>query len=122
METPVASVLQYALWPGLTLAMLALWVAAILDIDRHRRMGSSTSARLTCMACCVSVAAVAAIAWGSALFAAPWAEAVSSPETAAVRTGELADEGTAPTAIFSFGLERASYPASGLAEKGAKDR
>ena len=122
MEALVASVLQYALWPVMTLAMLALWVAAILDIDRHRRMGSSTSARLACMACCASVAAVAAIAWGSALFATPWAEAVSSTETAAAWPDKLEDEGTAPTAIFSFGLERAAYPSSGLAEDGAKDR
>ena len=74
------------------------------------------------MACCASVAAIAAIAWGSVLFATQRAEAVSSTETAAVRSGELENEGTAPTAIFSFGLERASYPSSGLAEDGAKGR
>ena len=122
MEMLVASVLHYALWPGLTLAMLALWIAAILDIDRHRRMGASTSARLACMACCVSVAAIAAIAWGSVLFATQWAEAVSNTEPTAGWTDTFEDEGSAPTAIFSFGLERASYPASGLAEEGAKDR
>lgn len=105
MGSLAASVLHYLLWPGLTLAMLALWAAALLDIDRHRRMGTSTGARLACMACCVSFAAVAAIASGSALFADRWAVS----ENTALRS-EM-NEGTAPAAIFSFGLERASYSA-----------
>ena len=107
METSFASALQYALWPGLTLAMLALWVAAVLDIDRHRRRGSSTNARLACMACCVSVALIAAVAWSGALFAPGWAEAISSTEPGAIQDARLEEDGAPPTSIFSFGLERA---------------
>lgn len=109
METLAASVLPYVLWPGLMLAMVALWIAAMLDVDRHRRMGSSTSARLACMACCISVVAIAAIAWGGAISAPQWADAVSSPKHTAVRADAPEDDGSSPAAIFSFGLERASY-------------
>jgi hypothetical protein len=81
----VTSVLQYALWPSLAFAILALWTLGILDIDRHRRRGTSTNARLLCMAGCVSLVAIFAIAGTGAVFAP----------------------------IVSFGLENASYAPSG---------
>jgi purine-cytosine permease-like protein len=77
MEELAVSVLSYGLWPSLTLAIVALWVAAALDITRHTRRGTSTNARLVCMTTLVSVVAVIAVAGISAVFAAQWTEAVS---------------------------------------------
>jgi hypothetical protein len=113
----VTSVLQYALWPSLTFAMLALWTFGILDIDRHRRRGTSTNAGLLCMAGCISLVAIFAIAGTGAVFADPWAEAVATAgpngrepngrEPNGREAGEL--RSPARTPIFSFGLENASY-------------
>ena len=77
MEELATSVLSYALWPLLTFAIIALWVAAILDITRHRRRGTSTNAGLLYMTTLISVVAVIAVAGISAIFAAQWTEAVS---------------------------------------------
>ena len=107
MGTLVTLVLQYALWPSLAFAVLALWIFGILDIDRHRRRGTSTSAGLLGMAGCVSLVAIFAIAGVGAVFADPWAEAVA---TAAPDEGESGGpRSPARTHIFSFGLENASY-------------
>jgi hypothetical protein len=100
-------VLQYALWPSLAFAVLALWIFGILDIDRHRRRGTATSAGLLCMAGCVSLFAIFAVASIGAVFADPWAEAVATAASDERETGEL--RGPARTHIFSFGLENASY-------------
>jgi hypothetical protein len=107
----VTSILQYALWPSLTLAMLALWTFGVLDIDRHRRRGTSTRAVLLCMAGCVSLVAIFAITGIGVVFADPWAETVA---TAGPNRGK-ADEFRGPVRapVFSFGLENAYYaPAS----------
>ena len=103
----MTSVLQYALWPSLAFVMLALWTLGILDIDRHRRRGTSTSAGLLCMAGCISLVAIFAIAGTGAVFADPWAEAVATADPDGQEAGEL--RGPARTSIFSFGLENASY-------------
>jgi hypothetical protein len=108
-EAPATSVLAYALWPLLTFAIVALWLAAILDITRHRRRGTFTSARLLGMATLVSFVAVIAIAGISAVFAARWAETVSRASFARIQANTLQDEGSARAYIFSFGLENASY-------------
>ncbi len=100
-------VLQYALWPSLAFAVLALWTLGILDIDRHRRRGTFTSAGLLCMAGCVSLVAILAIAGTGAVFADPWAEAVATSRPDVQEAGE--PRGPARTPIFSFGLESASY-------------
>jgi hypothetical protein len=111
----VTSVLQYALWPTLSFAMLALWILGILDIDRHRRRGTSTNAGLLCMAGCVSLVAIFAIAGTGAVFADPWAEAIATTGPDGREAGEL--QSPARTPIFSFGLEHASYaPASPTGE------
>ena len=112
----MTSVLQYALWPSLTFAMLALWTFGILDIDRHRRRGTSTNAGLLCMAGCISLVAIFAIAGTGAVFADPWAEAVATAgpngrEPNGREAGEL--RSPARTPIFSFGLENASYAPAG---------
>jgi hypothetical protein len=103
------SVLPYILWPLLTLAMVALWIAAIVDIIGHWRSGTFTSARLLCMAAAVSVAAVIAVAGICAVFAGQRYEAES-------RKGFEADEqwGTVPghTYLFSFGLDNISNATS----------
>ncbi len=107
----MTSVLQYALWPSLTFAMLALWTFGILDIDRHRRRGTSTSAGLLCMAGCVSLVAIFAIAGIGAVFADPWAETVATAGPDEREAGEFWDP--APTPTFSFGLENATYAPAG---------
>lgn len=99
--------MQYALWPSLTFAMLALWAFGILDIDRHRRRGTSTNAGLLCMAGCVSFVAIFAIAVIGVVFADPWAETVAVAETDRREAYEF--RAPARTPIFSFGLESASY-------------
>jgi hypothetical protein len=109
MEELAISVLSYALWPLLTFAIIALWVAAILDITRHRRRGTSTNAGLLYMTTLISVVAVIAVAGISAIFAAQWTEAVSGARSGEIQANKLEDEGSARAYIFSFGLENASY-------------
>jgi predicted PurR-regulated permease PerM len=109
MEGVATAVLSYALWPVLTLAIIALWVAAILDITHHRRKGTSTNAGLLFMTTLVSVVAVIAVAGLSAVLAAQWTEAVSRASLGEVQSNKLKGEGSARTYIFSFGLENASY-------------
>ncbi len=113
----MTSILQYALWPSLTFAMLTLWTLGVLDIDRHRRRGTSTSAGLLCMAGCVSLVAIFAIAGTGAVFADPWAEAVETAGAGGREAGEL--RSPARTPVFSFGLENAYYaPADSTGEDG----
>jgi len=113
MGVPVTSVLQYALWPLLVLALAGLWFAATVDIARRRRGGGFTDAKLLGMAAAVSAVAVIALAGAGATLAGGWADAVSaSPDEA--RTVEGVP--TARSYIFSFGLERA-FPATTGAEQ-----
>ena len=109
MEGVTTAVLSYALWPVLTLAIIALWVVAITDITRHRRKGTSTNAGLLIMTTLVSVVAVIAVAGLSAVFAAQWTDAVSRASPSEIQATKLRGEGSARTYIFSFGLENASY-------------
>jgi hypothetical protein len=119
---PVASVLAYVLWPSLTLAIIILWVAAMLDITRHRRRGTFTSAGLLGMAILISVVAVVAVTGISAVLAAGWIDATSRASFAGIQAGKL--EGSARAYIFSFGLENASYgsPADSPGKKESQDR
>lgn len=107
----MTSVLQYALWPSLTFAMLILWAFGMLDIDRHRRRRTSTGAGLLCMAGCVSVVTIVAVAGVGAVFADPWTETISKDGPNGLRAGEPGGPARAP--IFSFGLENASYAPAG---------
>jgi hypothetical protein len=109
MYAEAASVLAFILWPSLTLAIVILWLAAILDITRHRRRGAFTSAGLLGMALLVSVVAVMAVTGISAVLAARWIEATSRASFAGIQVGKLEDAGSARAYIFSFGLENASY-------------
>src|ERR687892_2787079 len=101
------SILEYALWPLLTFTIVALWLAAVVDISRHRRRGTFTGAGLLGMAMLVSIVAVIACAGSSAVLATRWVEAVSRAGFAGIQAGELEDEGSARAFIFSFGLENA---------------
>jgi hypothetical protein len=123
-EELAASVLSYGLWPLLTLAIVALWVVATLDITRHRRRGTSTNARLLCMTTLVSVVAVIAIAGISAVFAAQWTEALSGERSGEIQANKLNDEGPARAYIFSFGLENATYvsPVNSTGAKKSQNR
>ena len=120
--SPATSVLAYALWPSLTLAIIILWLAAMLDITRHRRRGTYTSAGLLGMAILVSVVALIAVTGISAVLAAGWIDATSRASFAGSQTGKL--EGSARAYIFSFGLENASYgsPADSPGKKESQDR
>ena len=120
--SPATSVLAYALWPSLTLAIIVLWLAAMLDITRHRRRGTYTSAGLLGMAILVSVVAVIAVTGISAVLAAGWIDAAARARFAGIQAGKL--EGSARAYIFSFGLENASYgsPADSPGKKESQDR
>ena len=120
--SPATSVLAYALWPSLTLAIIILWLAAMLDITRHRRRGTYTSAGLLGMAILVSVVAVVAVTGVSAVLAAGWIDATSRASFAGIQARKL--EGSARAYIFSFGLENASYgsPADSPGKQESQDR
>jgi ABC-type anion transport system duplicated permease subunit len=107
MDAPATSVLTYILWPLLTLTTAALWLAAILDISRHRRKETFTGAKLLGMATLVSVVAVIAIAGISAVLAGQWVETVSRASSYEIQATKLEGEGSAHAYIFSFGLENA---------------
>lgn len=89
--------------------VVILWLAAILDITRHRRRETFTNAGLLGMATLVSVVAVIAVAGLSAVLAARWIEAVSEISPAGIYESKLEEEGSARAYIFSFGLENATY-------------
>src|ERR687890_1678191 len=108
MDAPVTSVLEYALWPLLTFTIVALWLAAVVDISRHRRRGTFTGAGLLGMAILVSIVAVIACAGTSAVLATRWVEAVSRAGFAGIEAGKLEDDGSTRAYVFSFGLENAS--------------
>ena len=119
MEELASSVLSYALWPLLTFAIVALWVAATLDIIRHRRGEAFTTVKLLCMATLVSVVAVIAIVGIGAVFAGQWFEAVARASSNGIQTNEQAGEDPPRTYLFSFGLEHASNitPAKSMNEQ-----
>jgi hypothetical protein len=112
MDAPATSVLEYALWPLLTFTIVALWLAAVVDISRHRRRGTFTGAGLLGMAILVSIVAVIACAGTSAVLATRWVETVSRAGFAGIEAGKLEDDGSARAYVFSFGLENASYGSS----------
>jgi hypothetical protein len=109
MDVPTISVFPYALWPLLTLAMMVLWIVAMVDITGHRRRGTFTSAGLLCMAAAVSVVAVIAVAGIGAVFGQRF-ETVSGAE---VQANEPGRDIPGRTYLFSFGLEHVSYPTPG---------
>jgi hypothetical protein len=112
MDAPATSVLEYALGPLLTFTIVALWLAAVVDISRHRRRGTFTGAGLLGMAILVSIVAVIACVGTSAVLATRWVEAVSRAGLAGIEAGKLEDDSSARAYIFSFGLENASYGSS----------
>jgi predicted PurR-regulated permease PerM len=106
-EELATSVLSYALWPLLTLAIVGLWVAATMDIVRNRDRETLTNVKLLCMATLVSVAAVIAIVGIGAIFGGQWSEAVSSVTSDGTQTNRQ-EEVPARAYLFSFGLEHVS--------------
>jgi hypothetical protein len=108
-DAPTISILPHALWPLLTLATVALWMAAMADITRHRRRGTFTRAGLVCMAAAVSAVAVMVLAGTGAVFAGQRFEVVSRADSDGVESDERGGEGVpGHTYVFSFGLEHAS--------------
>lgn len=96
------SILSYALWPLLTLPLVALWIAALLDIKRSKDDGRCTKTRLISMATAVSVATLIAVFFVSVIFP-PWYGSVS-------RKASDTSDCKQPTQsyVFSFGLEHAA--------------
>ena len=107
MDAPTTSVLPYALWPLLTLAMVALWLAAMADISSHRSRGTFTNAGLVCMAAAVSVAAIMAVAGIGTVFAGQQSRTTSGAASDRVQAAGQG-EPTGRTYLFSFGLEHVS--------------
>ena len=106
MGYPVTFV-SYALWPLLTLAIVALWFAATLEILLHRDDGAFRSVKLLGMVALVSLVAATALASVGAVFAGHGLETVQGANPS---TGIQADEQESARAyLFSFGLEHASY-------------
>lgn len=112
MVTSVPSALSYALWPLLTFAIVALWVAAMLDIKSHRRKASSTNAELLLMAVIVSAVAVIAVIVTSTVFPARWIGSVPEDTANKMQANERRCEAPVRAYVFSFGLEHASYSTS----------
>jgi hypothetical protein len=107
MEELATSVLSYALWPLLTLAIVGLWVAATMDILRNRDGEAFTNVKLLCMATLVSVAALIAIVGIGVSFGDRWSEAVLSATPGETQT-KRQEEVPARAYLFSFGLEHVS--------------
>lgn len=101
-----AAILSYTLWPLLVLALGGLWIAAAVEIARHRRGGVFTDAGLLGMAAAVSAVAVMALAGAGATLGGAWAEAVSAGP------GEGRAEVSARSYVFSFGMEHATFATS----------
>jgi hypothetical protein len=114
------SVLTYASWPLLTLTIVVLWVAASLDILRHKGRGTFTGSGLLGMAAVVSVVAVIAVSGIFAVFAGQWSEAVSRASSKGPQVSKPVGEAPRRAYIFSFGLENASY-GSPLDPRGATE-
>ena len=93
---------SYALWPLLTLLIVALWFAATLDIVLHSG-GEATNAKLLCMTVLVSVVAVAAVASIGGVFGGQYFDtaARTNPDGVGKQDPDRAY-------LFSFGLEHAS--------------
>jgi hypothetical protein len=107
--TLVTSVLAYALWPLLNLAVLVLWAAAALDILSHKRRGTFSDTGLWGMAAVVSVIAVVAISSIYAVFAGQWSEAMSRASIDGIQASKPPGDSPSHAYVFSFGLENASY-------------
>jgi hypothetical protein len=107
MDAPTISILPPTLWPLLTLATVALWMAAMADITRHRRRGTFTRAGLVCMAAAVSAVAVIALAGIGAVFAGQRFEVVSRAASDGVKPEEQGGGVPGHTYLFSFSLEHA---------------
>jgi hypothetical protein len=107
MGEPATLDLSYALWPLLTITIVGLWIAATMDIVRHRHGETFTNVKLLCMAGLVSVVAVIAIVGIGAIFGAQWSEAVSSATSDGTQA-KVQEEVPARAYIFSFGLEHVS--------------
>ena len=112
MVTSVPSALSYALWPLLIFAIVALWVAAMLDINSHRRKASSTNAELLLMAVIVSAVAIIAVIFTSAVFPARWIGSVPEDTANEMQANERRCEAPVRAYVFSFGLEHASHSTS----------
>jgi hypothetical protein len=124
LEELVIPALACALWPSLTLAVVALWTAAALDILRHKRRGTFSNKGLLGMAVVVSVVAGVGISGICAVFAGQWSEAVSSASNDGIQASKPADEDSSRAYIFSFGMENASYgpPLDSTGANGSKNR
>jgi hypothetical protein len=120
MITSVPSALSYALWPLLTFAIVALWLAAMLGIQSHIRKASSTNAESLLMAVIVSIVAVIAVIVTSAVFPARWIGSVPEDAANEMQANERRCDAPVRAYVFSFGLEHAS-PSTSLCVRSTKE-
>jgi len=96
---------SYALWPLLTLLIVALWFAATLDIVLHSGGEAFTNAKLLCMTVLVSIVSVAAVASIGGVFGGQWFDTAARANPDGVKISKQDPE---RAYLFSFGLEHAS--------------
>jgi hypothetical protein len=101
-------ILLSAGWVLAIVAVLVLWVMAMLDIKRHLSKKIFTVAQLASMAAAVSIMAAIAVATVDAAFPASWTS-IGANEPYGRSLAHPECEGIRGTFVFSFGLEQPSY-------------
>ncbi len=90
----------------LTLGIVALWFAAMLEIVLHRGDETFTNVKSLCMTALVSVVAATAVASTGAVFAGQWPETLARANYSEEVQADKQE--SAHAYLFSFGLEHAS--------------
>jgi hypothetical protein len=111
MPTIASPVFLAALWLLVVFAVVALWLAAMSDIVNRSRERLFNNTQLIVMAAAVSVAAVLSVgAAGAVLVQARPGASLAALNEDLVGAGYARCQDPASSFVFSFGLERASYP------------
>ncbi len=111
MPTLASPVLLALLWLVVVFAVFALWLAAISDIVNRSRERLFNDTQLIFMAAAVSVAAVLSVGAAGAVLVQARPEApLTTLNEDLVGAGYARCQDPASSFVFSFGLERASYP------------
>lgn len=100
------TLISYALWPLLTLVIVALWFAATLDIVLYSGGEAFTKLKLLCMAVLVSAVATAGVASIGGVFGGGRFDTVAGANS---DEAEVYEQDPNRAYLFSFGLEHASY-------------
>ena len=101
------TLVSYALWPLLTLVIVALWFAATLDIVLYSGGEAFTKAKLLFMAVLVSAVATAGVASIGGVFGG--GQRFDTVGRANSDEAKVYEQDPKRAYLFSFGLEHASY-------------